>query len=75
MELNDFKWWGEFKERYNGTSLKAEDFTKLCDLHAKYFNHTYYKPCACNGGRVIKEWAKQLEGLYSTPEPTSFYED
>lgn len=65
MELDkDVQLWNDFKSRYNGTKLTASDFTLLCELHAKHFNHSFYKPCSCNGGKIIKEWAKQLDDMF-----------
>lgn len=64
MELEDIKWWKEFKKRYDGVRLNNTDFDVLCKLHATYFKHSFYKPCSCNGGKIIKEWAQQLEERY-----------
>ena len=66
MEEIDKKWWKEFKQRYDGTRLDSADFDVLCKLHANYFKHSFYKPCSCNGGQIIKEWAQQLDELYNT---------
>ena len=28
--------------------LSSEEFELVCQLHAKYHNHKYHKPCTCN---------------------------
>jgi len=68
MEINDkdYQKWKEFKKNYDGVRLNNTDFELLCLLHSTYFNHSYYKPCSCNGGRTIKEWAQQLDTLFET---------
>ena len=68
MELEDVQWWYDFKKRYNGTKLDGSDFNILCELHSKYFNHSFYKPCSCNGGKVIKQWAKELDDFFKIYE-------
>lgn len=65
MELEDIEWWEKFKIRYNGTRLSGKDYEHICRLHAKYFDHSFYKPCTCNGAKTIKEWAKQLDQRYN----------
>ena len=58
--------WKLFKKNYDGVRLNNTDFEFLCLLHSTYFNHSYYKPCSCNGGKVIKEWAQQIDTLFQT---------
>ena len=48
-------------------SLVPNKLSRCCD-HSIYFNHSYYKPCSCNGGKIIKEWAQQLDNLFGTNE-------
>lgn len=43
--------------------LSENQFELLCQLHAKYFNHRYYKPCTCNP-KTIVHWIKQLNEIY-----------
>ena len=67
MELKilkkDIAWWKKFKKNYDGVRLSDSDFNVLCNLHAVYFNHSFYKPCSCNGGKTIKQWAKELDEI------------
>lgn len=68
MELDDIKNFKKFKKKYDGVRLDNADFEFLCHLHSKYFNHSYYKPCSCNGGETIKRWAKDLNNIYEQYE-------
>tara|TARA_R110000796_G_scaffold10042_3_gene33678 strand:- start:7282 stop:7479 length:198 start_codon:yes stop_codon:yes gene_type:complete len=43
--------------------LTSLQFDLVCELHAKYFKHKFYKPCTCNP-KVIKKWIDQLNELY-----------
>lgn len=54
--------WLKFRESIK-TSLSKEEFTMVCELHAKYFKHSFYKPCTCSP-KTIKSWIAQLNDLY-----------
>lgn len=54
--------WGKFRDGLSNT-LQPNEFELICQLHAKYFNHKYYKPCSCNP-KEIKRWISQLNELY-----------
>jgi len=58
----DYDKWTKFlsvkSERING-----KEFQLICELHAKYFNHKFYKPCTCKPTTVVK-WIKQLTEIY-----------
>ena len=62
MSSEDHLMWGKFREDPKNT-LQPEDFELICKLHAKYFNHRYYKPCTCNP-KEIKRWISQLNEYY-----------
>tara|TARA_B000000532_G_C18782045_1_gene368740 strand:- start:212 stop:427 length:216 start_codon:yes stop_codon:yes gene_type:complete len=64
IDLEDIKKWKKFKKNYDGVRLNNTDFEFLCKLHSVYFNHSYYKPCSCNGGKTIKGWAKDIDQLF-----------
>ena len=68
MEVEDIKWFKNFKKRYDGSRLDSADYDVLCKLHANYFNHSFYKPCSCNGGKTIKKWAQDLNNIYEKYE-------
>lgn len=54
--------WYKFKATVKQT-LNRKQFELVCLLHAKYFNHRFYKPCTCNP-KTIKLWIDQLDKLY-----------
>jgi len=62
MSKEDHLMWEKFREDPKNT-LQPEDFELICKLHAKYFNHRYYKPCTCNP-KEIKRWISQLNEYY-----------
>ncbi len=62
MEANDKKRWALFKENVT-TKLNKPHFKLLCELHSKYFKHTYYEPCTCTPN-TVKQWINQLNDLY-----------
>ena len=43
--------------------LTRVQFDLVCELHAKYFKHKFYKPCTCNP-QTIKQWIAQLNDVY-----------
>ena len=42
----DYKKWTDFRETKK-TSINQNEFEYVCDLHARLFNHKFYKPCTC----------------------------
>ena len=68
MEVEDIKWFKNFKERYDGSRLDSADYDVLCNLQDNYFNLSFYKPCSCNGGKTIKQWAQDLNNIYEQYE-------
>jgi hypothetical protein len=58
------------KEEYDSYSL-VRDKRKLDDeaqqviatLHAKYYKHSFYKPCSCSG-KTWQQWVSQLNDIY-----------
>ena len=53
------------KKRQVKHSLNQKQFELVCQLHSKYFNHNYYKPCTCSPA-IIKQWIAQIDELYET---------
>tara|TARA_R110000737_G_scaffold23583_1_gene42364 strand:- start:1203 stop:1421 length:219 start_codon:yes stop_codon:yes gene_type:complete len=47
----------------NGQHISAIEFELVCQLHAKYYKHTFYKPCTCSP-KVIKRWIKDLNIIW-----------
>jgi hypothetical protein len=62
MSKEDHLMWQKFRENTKDR-LQAEEFDLICRLHAKYFNHKFYKPCTCNP-REIKRWISELNEFF-----------
>ena len=62
MNEQDKQWWETFRLTESNT-ISGEEHTKISELHAIYFNHTYYKPCGCNA-KKIQRWIDDLNKLY-----------
>jgi hypothetical protein len=60
MEIEDVIWFRDFKENFRGTITKEEQ-KQISSLHSKYFNHSYYVPCACKGNNTLKNWVMDLD--------------
>ena len=45
-------------------SLTSREFEMVCQLHALYKKHNYYKPCTCNP-RTIKGWITDLNDIWN----------
>lgn len=62
MEKLDRLDWYNFR---NGMTNKINrsEFDLICKLHAKYYKHSFYKPCTCNP-KTIKQWIAQLNDVY-----------
>ena len=64
MEELDKIDWAEFRASVNNV-LNREQFELICQLHAKYYKHSYYKPCTCLP-KVVKTWIAQLNDIYDS---------
>ena len=62
MEALDRIDWKLFRNEVRN-KLNKKQFELVCQLHAKYFKHSYYKPCTCNP-KKIKLWIKQLNIIW-----------
>ena len=58
----DYKDWGFFRMGTNDV-ISATEFELVCQLHAKYHKHGYYKPCTCNP-KIIRQWIKDLNVIF-----------
>jgi len=62
FEKKDFKLWTAFrmgKKLY----LSPKEFELVCDLHSRYYKHSYYKPCTCSP-KTINKWIKDLNIIW-----------
>lgn len=64
MEKLDKIDWEKFRAELSN-KITQEQFELICELHAKYYHHRYYKPCTCNP-KTIKIWISQLNDIYET---------
>lgn len=62
MEKVDRLDWYNFTNSLSN-KITQQQFELICQLHAKYYNHRYYKPCTCNP-KTIKTWIAQLNDIY-----------
>ena len=62
LDKSDYDKWTVFLSSTKDR-LDNKEFEMVCQLHARYFNHKYYKPCTCNPKTVLK-WIKQITDLY-----------
>ena len=62
MEELDRLDWYNFRNNLSST-ISRQQFELICQLHAKYYKHRYYKPCTCNP-KTIKLWIAQLNDVY-----------
>lgn len=62
MEKVDRLDWYNFTNSLSN-KITQQQFELICKLHAKYYNHRYYKPCTCNP-KTIKIWIAQLNDIY-----------
>ena len=59
----DYEDWSIFRQ---GTKdvISATEFDLVCDLHAKYHKHSFYKPCTCNP-KIINKWIADLNVIWN----------
>ena len=59
----DYGKWTEFRM---GTSkhLSTKEFEMVCELHAKYYKHKFYKVCTCSPKKV-KRWINDLNAIWN----------
>lgn len=62
MEELDKIDWQLFRESVSNTVTRSQ-YEMICKLHAKYYNHSFYKPCTCSP-KTIKTWIAQLNDIY-----------
>ena len=63
MSKEDYQSWTEFRTNTSDT-IRKEEFELVCQLHAKYYKHSFYKPCTCSP-RTINKWIAMLNDTYA----------
>ena len=62
MEKLDRLDWERFRADVRN-KLNEDQYNLVCTLHAKYYKHSFYKPCTCSP-KTIKTWIAQLNDVY-----------
>ena len=62
MVEEDIDKWLEFTNRPKQNDLDKEQIDLVCNLHAKYYKHSFKKPCTCNGA-IYRRWIQDLNKL------------
>jgi len=63
FEILDYKDWEQFRLG-SKQNISNKEFELVCQLHAKYHKHKYYKPCTCNP-KTINKWIKDLNVIWN----------
>lgn len=63
MNDADYQDWTKFRSN-TSSKLRKGEYELICQLHAKYYKHSYYKPCTCSP-RTINKWIAQLNDIYA----------
>jgi hypothetical protein len=61
IDKQDKATWKEISARITN-KVSRQDFNTLCELHAKYFNHKFNKPCTCSK-KLIRNWIADLDRI------------
>ena len=63
MSKEDYQSWTEFRTNTSDT-IRKEECEMVCQFHAKYYKHSFYKPCTCSP-RTINKWIAMLNDVYA----------
>lgn len=63
FHYDDIEIWRAFRESKK-SSITYEEFEMVCEFHAKYFSHKFYKPCTCSP-KTINKWIKDLNDMWT----------
>jgi len=68
FEELDYKDWELFRQ---GTKdvISSMEFELVCNLHSKYYKHSFYKPCTCSP-KTINKWIKDLNIIWNNGNQT-----
>ena len=70
MTKEDWIWWQNFRDNLRGT-LTNDEYLKVSQLHANYFDHKVNYPCKCSP-RIIQSYIDDLNDFWSNnPKPRS----
>ena len=60
----DYKDWEEFRLGANRDTISPVEFTLVCELHSKYYKHSFYRPCTCDP-RTVNKWIKDFNIIWN----------
>ena len=63
MNKLDYEDWTQFRAN-TSNQINKDEFELVCQLHAKYYKHSFYKPCSCSP-RTINKWIAMLNDVYA----------
>ena len=68
FEELDYKDWELFRQ---GTKdvISSTEFQLVCNLHSKYYKHSFYKPCTCSP-KTINKWINDLNIIWNNGNQT-----
>ena len=68
FEELDYKDWELFRQ---GTKdvISSMEFELVCNLHSKYYKHSFYKPCTCSP-KTINKWINDLNIIWNNGNQT-----
>ena len=68
FEELDYKDWELFRQ---GTKdvISSMEFQLVCNLHSKYYKHSFYKPCTCSP-KTINKWINDLNIIWNNGNQT-----
>jgi hypothetical protein len=62
FESDDHLWWQMFRAK-NLNTLTNDEYTKISELHAKYFKHPMNRPCTCSP-KGIQRYITDLNKIF-----------
>jgi len=60
----DYAKWKSFRMGEQHDVITAEEFELVCQLHARYYKHSFYKPCTC-APKTVNKWISDLNLIWS----------
>lgn len=62
MKKTDKEWWQKFRDNLRNV-VTNDEYLRISELHAQYFNHDVNYPCKCSP-KVIQSYIDDLNELY-----------
>ena len=62
MTKEDIKYWETFRANKSDRISKKE-YQKICEMHSRLKNHSYYEPWTCNP-KGVQQFINDLNNIY-----------